>query len=132
MTFASLDVNEAIGSAAIQPSTATISACDRTSKNNVSDASSANQRNLHVGQHQDLHKLSVVNCDTLTEIVPNTEPVAFDNDCFSGYVQLLVRTPDVDCGKEEIPTLESAQRTSKYLKNFKRRFEFQFQIKLSE
>lgn len=45
---------------------------------------------------------------------------------------LLVRTPDVDDAKEPTPTLESAERISKYLKNYKRRFEFQFQIKLKK
>lgn len=45
---------------------------------------------------------------------------------------LLVRTPDVDDPKEAVPTLESARRISKYFKEYKRRFEFQFQIKLKK
>ena len=45
---------------------------------------------------------------------------------------LLVRTPDVDDPKEPVPTLDSARRISKYFKDYKRRFEFQFQIKLKK
>ena len=58
--------------------------------------------------------------------------MVIDNECFSGHVMLLVRTPDVDDMKEITPTLDSAQRISKYFKEYKRRFEFQFQIKLKK
>lgn len=95
-------------------------------------ASSSKSQCTHAGQHKALKLLSVMDCATLNEIVPNAEPVVIDNECFSGHVMLLVRTPDVDDSKELAPTLDSAKRISKYLKNYKRRFEFQFQIKLKK
>ena len=134
MVVSSSDVkNEANGikSEPIECATDTIHACGKTSNgNNISNAN--HRKNPYAGQHRDLRKFSVIDCSNLKEIVPNAEPVALDNECFSGHVFLLVRTPDVDDPNEDDPTLESALRTSKYLKNFKRRFEFQFQIKLSE
>jgi len=95
-----------------------------------SDAITASIENDHTGQHRDLKNISVVNCDTFTEIIPNTSPVKLDNECFSGEVMLMVRTPDVDSKKEPMPTSEVAARISEYFKGVKRRFEFQFQIKL--
>lgn len=95
-------------------------------------ATSSVMPNLHAGQHRSLKRLSVVDVTTQTEIVPNAEPMVIDNDCFMGHVMLLVRTPDVDDCKEGPPTLDSANRISKYFKSYKRRFEFQFQIKLKK
>jgi hypothetical protein len=97
-----------------------------------SSASSSKSQSSHDGQHKSLKMLSVMDCVSLNEIVPNAEPVVIDNDCFSGHVMLLVRTPDVDDHKECAPTLDSAMRISKYFRNYKRRFEFQFQIKLKK
>lgn len=98
------------------------------SSNKSQNASSSS----HAGQHKLLKKLSVMDCNTMQEIVPNAEPMVIDNECFSGHVMLLVRTPDVDNAKEPVPTLDSAKRISKYFKSYKRRFEFQFQIKLKK
>jgi hypothetical protein len=98
----------------------------------ASTSSSNKSQNAHAGQHKSLKLMSVVDCATLEEIVPNAEPIELDNDCFHGHVMLLIRTPDVDDAKEIAPTLDSAKRISKYLKNYKRRFEFQFQIKLKK
>lgn len=95
-------------------------------------ASSANITNLHAGQHRSLKRLSVVDVSTHAEIVPNAEPVVIDNECFTGHVMLLVRTPDVDDARELPPASDSANRISKYFKSYKRRFEFQFQIKLKK
>lgn len=86
----------------------------------------------HHGQHEDLQKLSIVDYDTLTEIIPNSRAFKIDNECFSGEVMLLVRTPDVDDASEPVPTGETPQRISKYMKGYKRRFEFQFQIKFKK
>jgi hypothetical protein len=95
-----------------------------------SDAADRSRENTHAGQHRALKKVSVVDCDTCTEIIPNTTPMKLDNECFSGQVMLLIRTPDVDNHKEPMPTGEDAARISQYLKGCKRRFEFQFQINL--
>jgi hypothetical protein len=86
----------------------------------------------HDGQHKALKKVSIVDCATATEIIPNSEPMKLDNECFTGHVMLLVRTPDVDSAKEPVPTGETPARVSKYFKGYKRRFEFQFQIKLKK
>lgn len=82
------------------------------------------------GQHKALEIVSVVDTSTGTEIIPNSKPMKIDNECFSGHVMLLVRTPDVDDAKEGKPTGDMPLRVSKYMKGYKRRFEFQFQIKL--
>lgn len=86
----------------------------------------------HHDQHEDLQKISITDFDTLREIVPNSSPVKIDNDCFSGEVALLIRTPDVDDVNEPVPTGETPQRISQYMKGYKRRFEFQFQIKFKK
>ena len=88
--------------------------------------------NLHKAQHRALEKISIVDCDTVTEIIPNSVPMKLENECFTGLVMLLIRTPDVDNSKEIAPTGETPQRVSKYFKDYKRRFEFQFQIKLKK
>jgi hypothetical protein len=105
----------------VMPDTAPSTPCVRTAPENI-----------HAGQHNALKKISVVDCDTVTEIVPNSVPMKLENDCFSGEVMLLVRTPDVDDLKEPAPTGETPMRISKYMKGYKRRFEFQFQIKLKK
>ena len=62
-------------------------------------------------------------------MIPHTPVAVRDNaPCLPTQVMLLVRTPDVDCKREPTPTLESAARISKYFKDYKRRFEFQFQV----
>jgi hypothetical protein len=86
----------------------------------------------HAGQHKALKKISVVDCNTVTEIVPNSMPMKIDNECFTGEIMLIVRTPDVDDAKELAPTGETPRRISQYMKGYKRRFEFQFQIKLKK
>jgi hypothetical protein len=87
------------------------------------------QQNLHAGQHQALEQISIVDCATQQEIIPNSVPVNVENEFLSGQVFLMVRTPDVDNTKEALPTGETPQRISKYMKGKKRRFEFQFQVK---
>jgi len=88
--------------------------------------------NAFRGHHKALRKMSVVNCDTASEIIPNAPATTLDNECFSGKVMLLIRTPDVDDPKEPKPTGETPARISNYMKSYKRRFEFQFQIKLKK
>lgn len=85
----------------------------------------------HQGQHRALRSMCVVNCATNTRIVPNGPAAILENECFSGKVMLLVRTPDVDdnnsLGMGEVP-----RQVSDYFRGKKRRFEFQFQIKLKK
>ena len=53
-----------------------------------------------VGQHPELKKVCVVNCQNGKRIIPNSVPDKLDNECFVGEVLLLLRTPDVDDPKE--------------------------------
>jgi hypothetical protein len=89
----------------------------------------AANHNTHAGQHLALKKVSIVDCGTCREIIPNGPPVKIDNEYFTGQVMLLIRTPDVDDAKEHVPKGEIPRRISEYMKGYKRRFEFQFQIK---
>jgi hypothetical protein len=86
----------------------------------------------HAGQHPELIKMCVIDANTMSRIVPNSEPVKLDNDCFSGEVMLMIRTPDVDEPNSSIPLGENAARISKYMKGKLRRFEFQFRVKLKK
>lgn len=85
----------------------------------------------HAGHHPELRQMCVMNCANKTRIIPNSPPTCLDNECFTGSVMLLVRTPDVDDGStqgmDELPL-----KISNYFKGKKRRFEFQFQIKLKK
>jgi hypothetical protein len=110
----------------------TVSPGRDVSADSATSSNSGTSPNLHAGQHRSLKRLSVVDVSTHCEIVPNGEPMVIDNECFTGHVMLLVRTPDVDDAKDLPPTLDSASRISSYFKNYKRRFEFQFQIKLKK
>ena len=87
---------------------------------------------LHQGQHKDLQTISIFDCRTEKEIIPNSGPVKIDNECFSGELLFMIRTPDVDDPKETVPDGEAPRRISNHLKGYKRRFEFQFQIKLKK
>lgn len=84
----------------------------------------------HIGQHPELIKMCVVNTDTMSRIVPNSQPYPIDNECFSGEVMMMIRTPDVDEPNISIPLSESAERISDYMRGRLRRFEFQFRVKL--
>lgn len=86
----------------------------------------------HEGQHPDLENLCVIDCATLNRIIPNSAPVQLDNECFSGQVFLMIRTPDVDDPKAHQPTNRIARRISQYKRDKKRRFEFQFRVKLKK
>lgn len=94
----------------------------------------ANEEQLHIGHHPELKTMCVVDCQKITRIVPNGEAVVLENDCFVGKVMLLVRTPDVDNKTDPHVTNmhANAARISQYFKGKKRRFEFQFQIKLKK
>jgi Protein of unknown function (DUF1769) len=106
----------------------------------------------HVGQHPALQSVCVMDCVSERRIVPNAnEPFVLDNDCFTGTVMLLMRTPDVDLplagatAAAPAPTIDGVvtatggepfslgtqqQAVSAYFRGKKRRFEFQFQIRL--
>ncbi|KAL7561846.1 hypothetical protein ACA910_009684 [Epithemia clementina (nom. ined.)] len=90
------------------------------------------EEDAHIGHHIDLMKMCTIDCATKKRIIPNGDPVAIDNECFYGYVMLMVRTPDADRKKDDpnVKLGETPARISKYFKDKKRRFEFQFQIKL--
>lgn len=86
----------------------------------------------HEDQHPNLSRMCVMNTATMQRIVPNSKPMPLDNECFSGEVFLMIRTPDVDSPKEPKPSLQKAQEISQYLKGRLRRFEFQFRVKLKK
>lgn len=86
--------------------------------------------NTWKGHHPELKKMCVIDCGTERRLIPNGEPIEIDNDCFYGKIMLMVRTPDCDTKKDNNILKASAMRISEYMKPKKRRFEFQFQIKL--
>jgi Protein of unknown function (DUF1769) len=120
----------------------------------------------HEGQHPALSSFCVIDCRTETRIVPNANDVfVLDNDCFTGTVMLLVRTPDVDQPTHHLhlPHIRplrhdgatqnnnnnnnnsssssnssnvwlgpQQQRVSQYFRGKKRRFEFQFQVRMKK
>jgi Protein of unknown function (DUF1769) len=102
----------------------------------------------HEGQHPALSALCVMDCRSERRIVPNAnEPFVLDNECFTGTVMLLVRTPDADQHHIHLPSIRNhhrndieeniflgptQQRVSQYFRGKKRRFEFQFQIRLKK
>jgi len=88
--------------------------------------------NDHVGQHPELIKMCIIHANTMTRIVPNSEPVPLDNDLFSGEVMMMIRTPDVDEPNTSIPLGETPERISEYMRGKLRRFEFQFRVKLKK
>jgi hypothetical protein len=103
-----------------------------TSPSTSPSSDSATDPNIHAGQNPCLKKMCVVEVDSITEIVPNSKPIKIDNECFTGEIMLLIRTPDVDDVKAMSPDGAIPKRVSSYFKNYKRRFEFQFQIKLKK
>jgi hypothetical protein len=88
----------------------------------------------HAGQHPALKQMCVMDCQSRTRIIPNGPPTMISNECFEGQVMLLVRTPDVDERQEDpfVQMGDEQNRISQYFKGKKRRFEFQFQIKLKK
>eukprot|EP00542_Grammatophora_oceanica_P020442 CAMPEP_0194038504 /NCGR_PEP_ID=MMETSP0009_2-20130614/10738_1 /TAXON_ID=210454 /ORGANISM="Grammatophora oceanica, Strain CCMP 410" /LENGTH=416 /DNA_ID=CAMNT_0038681023 /DNA_START=162 /DNA_END=1412 /DNA_ORIENTATION=+ len=87
------------------------------------------------GQHELLADFSCIDTACGKRIVPNSEPFPLDNECFSGHVMLMIRTPDVDDPKKSpLPSdsPEMAKSISKYMKGRLRRFEFQFRVKLKK
>lgn len=107
-------------------------ATGRLGGSSTGSASTRQNKHNHDGQHLDLKKVSIVDCGTSSEIIPNGPPVHIDNEYFSGQVMLLVRTPDVDDANEPVPTGEIPRQVSEYMKGYKRRFEFQFQLKFKQ
>lgn len=86
------------------------------------------------GQHSELDKVRILDTETMTHVVPNSQPISISNECFEGSVFFMIRTPDVDNAKDNnIHSMgETPKRISKYFKPKKRHFEFQFQIKLKK
>ncbi|CAJ1940454.1 unnamed protein product [Cylindrotheca closterium] len=86
----------------------------------------------HCGQHEALKKVSIVDCGSAQEMIPNGQPFHIENEYFSGEVMLMIRTPDVDNSAEPKPLGEVPATISNYFKDYKRRFEFQFQIQFKQ
>jgi hypothetical protein len=86
----------------------------------------------HDDQHPDLCNMCVIDCQTMTRIIPNSKSFPLDNECFSGQVFLMIRTPDVDEKLSVKPAGQVPQDISTYFKDKKRRFEFQFRVKLKK
>jgi len=86
----------------------------------------------HEGQHKSLEKVSIVDCGSGQEIIPNGQPFHIENEYFTGKVMLMIRTPDVDDSLEPRPLGEVPNCISSYMKDKKRRFEFQFQIRFKK
>lgn len=84
----------------------------------------------HYGQHPELKTMCVILTSQNKRIVPNSQAHDFENEMFFGKIMMLVRTPDVDDPKDVNQLCATARRISQYMKGKKRRFEFQFQIKL--
>ena len=142
---------------------------DHTTMIQIGDSASAHGGSVvegHEGQHPALYALCVMDCRSERRIVPNAnEPFVLDNECFTGTVMLLVRTPDADQPAVttsastattttthhhhhhlHLPSIhrrgpdpdlqpvlgETQQRVSQYFRGKKRRFEFQFQIRLKK
>ena len=101
-------------------------------ENNMSTVRNNDEDDPHAGQHAALKQFCVLDTGSMTEIVPNSRTIKLENDCFEGQVMFMIRTPEVDDIKEIGPTGDIPKRISKYMKPLKRRFEFQFQIKLKK
>jgi len=105
-----------------------------SAQNTTSTSSGVSQGNArtHKGQHAALKKVSIVDCGSAQEMIPNDRPFHIDNEYFSGEVMLMIRTPDVDDATEPEPLGDIPVHISNYMKNYKRRFEFQFQIRFKK
>jgi Protein of unknown function (DUF1769) len=86
----------------------------------------------HDDQHPELSSICVIDCQKQARIIPNSMAFPLDNECFSGQVFVMIRTPDVDDKASPKPTGVVAQAISTYFKDKKRRFEFQFRVKLKK
>lgn len=87
----------------------------------------------HAKQHPALQTVCVMDCMRKSRIVPNSdEPFPLSNECFDGHVMLLMRSPDVDDGCAPSNMGPKQLQISEYFTGKKRRFEFQFQIKLKK
>ena len=81
--------------------------------------------------HPALEDVFVVDCKTMQRVVPNKPTMhPLETDYFTGTMMFMMRTPDCD-DPTAISTLET-KATSNYLRDKKRRFEFQFQICLKK
>lgn len=80
--------------------------------------------------HPSLEPFYVIDAVTKKRIVPNELDTRYkiDTDYFSGEMMILVRTPDVD----DVTNTETLSVASKYFRGKKRRFEFQFQVRLKK
>jgi len=97
----------------------------------VDDRTLQSDNEQHAGQHPALKTVCVVDCNAERRIIPNSdEPFVLENECFVGKVMLLMRTPDVDNHRDPHILGPAQQKVSEYFSGKKRRFEFQFQIKL--
>lgn len=90
-------------------------------------------------QHPEMmSKVFFLNASNLERVVPNSREYILDSEFFTGIMFLMIRTPDVDNGRNTqsndfAPRFGSvAAKVSDYFKDKRRQFEFQFQIKLKK
>jgi len=87
----------------------------------------------------DLSKLCIIHTQSLERMHPNERPYFIDNEFFSGYVFLMVRTTDMPNTSSKVTDDsmkteegEKQAKISNHFRNKARRFEFQFQVKLKK
>ncbi len=85
-------------------------------------------------EHPELEDLFLIDKVSNERVHPNGEPIAFDNELFSGHSLLMFRTSDADTKDPPDGARGSAKNdiVSDYLRNKKRRFEIQMQFKFKK
>lgn len=97
-----------------------------------------NELESHEQHPEMMSKVFFLNASNLERVVPNSREYILDSEFFSGTMFLMIRTPDVDKGRNTqpndfVPRFGSvAAKVSDYFKDKRRQFEFQFQIKLKK
>jgi hypothetical protein len=82
--------------------------------------------------HPALESLYVINTFNGTRFIPNSsEDFILDNDLFVGRMLIMIRTPDVNDDSATKGTTENTNVFVPYFSTRKRRFEFQWQLKLN-
>jgi hypothetical protein len=81
--------------------------------------------------HPSLAALHVTDMDSKLRIHPNGEITHISNEWFEMDMLVMLRTPNVD-DPSASPGTDKNQNTSKHFQGKKRRFEFQYQVKLKK
>jgi hypothetical protein len=80
--------------------------------------------------HPALDPYSIVDCNKVQRLYPNSMVYKLDTDYFSGEMMVLIRTPDVDDITLETPAANVS--AVDHMRGKQRRFEFQFQLRLKK